>query len=574
MSTRYSVFTRIMGEDALSPLFRGVGQAAKSAFAPIAAMNKAVGEPKTNALGRVGTMADTVAGKFRAGLGSIASWLPALGAIGSALTLGGLIAMTRTQSAAFDGLVKSSEKLGEVPARLAAVRYSAKLANVEYQSLEKGALKLNKTMYDAATGKNKDVAALFQRMGISLRDGKGQVKGWAGSFEDIAESFKNTTNPATQAAMAVALFGKAGADMIPFLAQGRDAIRAQMEEYRRFYGITDRHADSLNRLDDSYDRLDAAGAGLATRLSAAVAPGLIKVVDGTTNWIVANRELIAQSVERKVEKIGNAFDVVASAASSFLSLPIVGDLLKNADAGTAFDIALGGLGLTLAGPLFAGVQVLTAAVWRMNAAMWANPWLLLIAGIAAAAYAVYANWGPITSWFGEQMDAIRSAFDRSLGAGLWELFTRLNPFNLIANAVNGLSKWLFDFDLFAAGARLVERLIAGIKSMLPDLSVVWAPIERGINWAERNGLVGSVTAVPASAMETTARYAQAYGQPFPPAPSPGSPAALASGGGPQKATVDVKVDFSNMPRGVDATVQGSGVSTIQTNVGRSMQDNT
>ena len=56
---------------------------------------------------------------------------------------------------------------------------------VESEGLEKGLVKLNKTMVDAATGKNKDVALLFQRMGISLRDSREPI---------------HSTSPATAAA--------------------------------------------------------------------------------------------------------------------------------------------------------------------------------------------------------------------------------------------------------------------------------------------------------------------------------------------------------------------------------------
>ena len=57
--------------------------------------------------------------------------------------------------------------------------------------------------------------------------------------------------------------------------------------------------------------------------------------------------------------------------------------------------------LVRAGSLYI-TTVLTAAVWRMNAAMWANPWVLLAAAVAGAAYAIYANWGPITAWVGAE----------------------------------------------------------------------------------------------------------------------------------------------------------------------------
>jgi len=570
MSANYSVFTRIMGEEAISPLFRKVGEAAKAAFRPVEAFNRAVNDPKTTALGRVGAAADSVAGKFRAGLGSITSWLPALGALGAAGSFAGLIAMTRRAAEGYDGLSTAALKLGVSTSALSVWRYGAKLANVESEALEKGLVKLNKTMYDAATGKNKDVALLFQRMKIPLRDAQGNIKGAANSLEDIAEAFKNTGNASTREAMAIALFGRAGADLIPFLIKGRAGIAELRAEMKRFSGLTDEHREGLEHLDKSYKQLDKAGSGLASRLSAAVAPSLARVVDWTTDWIAANRELIAQSLERKIAKIGLAFDVVKDSARSLLSVPVVGEFLKTADAGTAFDIALGGLGLTLAGPLFAAVQVVTAAVWRLNAAMYANPWVLLAAGIAFAAYEVYAHWGGIKEWFGEQMDAIRAASERGFGAEALEVFTRFNGFSLIAQAANAMVKDLTGIDLGRIARAWLTGMIAAIKSLLPDLDALWAKLDPVFAWVSRN-TVALQPGVPAGYEGIVPGYAAAFGVPAP--PSPGSPAAMAPAA-PQKSELTVKVEIVNTPQGAIVTVDGKAISRIERSVGYSMADNT
>jgi hypothetical protein len=385
MAAGYSVFTRIIGEDGLSGIFRQIGNAAKAAFAPIRAVNKAIEAPSTNALGRVGSAVDNVAGRFRAGLGSISSWLPALGAIGSAASFAGLISMTRRASESMDGITNSAEKLGLSGTRALSVwRYGAKQTNVETEALEKGLTKARRAMFDAATGKNKDVAALFAQMKIPLRDANGQLRGLEQTLPDIAEAFKNTHDEETKNAAALVLFGKAGADLIPFLNRGKAGLQEWSEEIRRFGGLTDAHRAGLGQLDTDYKRLDKAGSGLAMRLSAVVAPSLSKIVNWTTDWIAANRELIAQSLERKIEKIGGAFDFVSGAIQSVLQVPWIAEIFKGVDASTAFDVALGGLGLTMAGPVLAAIGVVTKAWWGMTAAMATNPFVLIAAAIGGS----------------------------------------------------------------------------------------------------------------------------------------------------------------------------------------------
>jgi hypothetical protein len=568
MAAGFSVFTKITGEDGLSSVFRKVGESARSAWRPVQQFNSAVASPSSSALGRVGLAVDSVAGKFRAGLGSISSWLPALGAIGAGLSLGGLISMTRSAADGFDGAATSAEKLGVSMSWLGGVRYGARQTNVEAEALEKGLIKLKKAMYDAGTGKNKDVVALFAAMRINLRNAKGQVKGLEESLDDIAEAFSKNEDEQEKNAAAMVLFGKAGADLLPFLNKGRDGIRQWREENARFKATTKEQAASLGELDTAYKQLDKAGSGLSQRISVALAPSLVRVVRWTTDWIVANREFIGLYFDRKVAAIGRAFDLVSSAIDKVLAAPLVAEWLKGVDVGTAFDVALGALGLTMAGPLFAAISVVTKAVWAMNVALLTNPFVLLVAAIAAAAYAIYANWGPISAWFGTQMDEISAAFDRGLGSGLWEAFLRLNPVTLIANALNGLSQWLFDFDLFAAGQRLIQRLIDGIKSLLPDFNAIWAPIDSAMSWARDR--------VAAGAAGLNAGYATGNmpgdfnpAMTLPTVPSPGSAAGLAGGGVQQRARIEAEIRVKADP-GTTATVQAESQGVGQLDVGRSM----
>jgi hypothetical protein len=580
MAAAYSVFTKIVGEDGLSEVFRKVGTAARTAFAPVHAFNKAVESPTSNALGRVGAAADGVAGRFRAGLGSISAWLPALGALGSALTLGGLIAMTRSASEGFEGLTIASEKLGVSTKQLAQWRYGARQVNVDAEQLEKGLVKLKKAMFDAATGKNKDVAALFAAMKIPLRDAQGHVKNLDTSLDDIAEAFKNTTDEETKNAAALALFGRAGADLIPFLNRGRAGMAEWRAEQARYSGLNKKGMADLEALAKSYKHLDAAGSGLSKRLSAAMAPALIKVVDWTTNWIAVNRDLIGQSIERKIAKISTAFEFLAGAGQKVLAVPWVGELMKGADAGTAFDVALGFLGLTMTGPLFAAIQMIGKAWGRMTLTLLTSP---VGAGLALLALQVWS----LSQHWDEKMTAIREASERGFGAKALQIFKEFNGLTIIAESVNDGVKALTGIDLAKIFKAILSKAWEEVKSWLPNFEGAWDKLKPVMNWVDRN--TGPVPQT-AAAQRTADSYRDAFadkGSGVPPAspylagynlpqpPSPGSPGALGPGlAVPQKVEATVKVDFTNVPRGADVSVSGSSGVKIERNVGYSKQDNT
>jgi hypothetical protein len=565
MAAKYSVETEITGRGNLAEVVKRGTAALRGMLGPIKAVNEAVQKPDATALGRVGGMADHVAGRFRSGLGSITAWLPALGAIGATASLAGLVSMTRKAADGYDGFVTTAEKLGATTAQLSVLRYGWKLNNVEIEQGEKGLGKLNRTLYDAATGKNKDAAALFQRLGINLRDANGQVRKGVDVMPQLMQAFEKNENASLRSAMAVALFGKSGESLIPFLIRGKAYLAELTEENRRYSSLTKEQAAGMGELDAAYDKLEKAGSGLTLRLSVAMAPALGRVVNLTTDWIVANRELIGQAVDRKVATLEGVVTSAAGAVKAFIDLPFVSWMFEGANAGTAIEASIGLLGLTMAGPLFSALGVVTKGIWAMNVALYANPWVLLIGAVAAAAYAIYANWGPITEWFGEQMDAVNSAFDQGFCSGLVELFSRFNPFNLVQNAVNGLSKWLFGVDLFDAGAKLLRRLIDGIKSLLPSFDTVWAPVDRALKWAGDRVSAGSaaLNADTASGGNMPGDFNPAmFGAP----PTPSSTGGVAA----QRSAVSIAMDFRNVPPGTKIDTSTTGPAKLETNVGYSM----
>jgi hypothetical protein len=571
MAAQYSVATKILGEDFASEAFRKVGAAAKSAFAPITGFNKAVSEPSTSALGRVGSAVDGISGKFRSGLGSITAWLPALGAIGAIGSLSGLIAMTRHAAEGYEGLSLAAKKLGASTGDLSVWRFGAKLAGVESEKLDKSLVILNKTMFNAATGKNKDAAGLFAAMKIPLKDANGGVKNVSNSLEDIAEAFKNTGNAATRDAAAMMLFGKSGADLLPFLMKGRAGIIELRAEMKKYSGLTDKNREDLEHLAESYKKLDKAGSGLSSKLSAVFAPSLSAVSDATADWILANRDLIAQSLERKLTKIGQAFLFVKESASSIATYLGIDSWLKATEVSTMFDVGLGALGMTMAGPVLAAVQFLTGRLWAMNKVIYANPWILLLAAIALTAYTIYANWGPITEWFSTQMTAIREAFDQGFVSGLIEVWKRLNPVRLITAAIGGLGKWLLGVDLFAAGHKMMKSLIDGVLSLLPNFQTIWAPIQAAMEFAKSQKAGGpGALAIDQMGAGASAGASPAFGN-LPSPPSPDSPASL-SQGNQTPGKVDIKVNFENLPKGAEVKSTSSNVGSLESNVGRSMHD--
>jgi hypothetical protein len=82
-------------------------------------------------------------------------------------------------------------------------------------------------------------------------------------------------------------------------------------------------------------------------------------------------------------------------------------------------LTLGGLkrlALTMSGSVLTGLKAATAGMKALTMAMLANPLGLIIAGIAAAALAVYKNWAPISGFFKGLWRGIAKSFEPAMPA--------------------------------------------------------------------------------------------------------------------------------------------------------------
>ncbi|QJD91807.1 hypothetical protein HH213_17955 [Duganella dendranthematis] len=211
------------------------------------------------------------------------------------------------------------------------------------------------------------------------------------------------------------------------------------------------------------------------------------------------------------------FGLLAAATDASL-VPAIVRGLTNAALYTA-TLAEMAAGIPVVGSLLGGLSMGFASV---GAAIAATPVGWLIAGavaVAASVYAIYKNWDNITAYFSEKFAGIKAAFQKNWLNGIVKALWEFNPVKILADAMNGLSKWLFDFDLYDAGKSLINRLIGGVKSvatMLPKSVLKFLGIE---GWANAPVQVSAAVA-PATVAKTSA--------PVPPSgviktPAPGAP---------------------------------------------------
>jgi lambda family phage tail tape measure protein len=173
-------------------------------------------------------------------------------AIAGSAIVAGLGAIVKKSIDAGGELDDLRQKTGVSAAALFAIGNAAKVAGVDMDTVGKGLGKLNINLVKAAEG-NEDLAQKFKRLGVDVKDAKGQVVPADKALKQIADRFADMPDGAQKAAAAVALFGKGGADLIPLLnegAAGLERFKSKLtpKEFEEFTKRSDLFGESLTEL--------------------------------------------------------------------------------------------------------------------------------------------------------------------------------------------------------------------------------------------------------------------------------------------------------------------------------------
>lgn len=203
-----------------------------------------------------------------------------LGTLGLAVSAAGLGAMVKASLDSADSLSKLSQRVGITVESLSTLIPVADLAGVSGEKFEGGLRKLATRMLDAATGSD-EAARGFAAVGVSIQNQDGTLRATDQVLLDLTDRFKAMPDGAQKTALAVDLFGKSGADLIPFLNQGRDGVEALTTELQalgvQIGGDTAAQAEVFN---DSLAKVRLAITSIGNRVIEAFLPAMNDMANG------------------------------------------------------------------------------------------------------------------------------------------------------------------------------------------------------------------------------------------------------------------------------------------------------
>lgn len=147
----------------------------------------------------------------------------AFAALAGAMVVGAAIDLTKRSLEYASSLGEVALQLGVTTKALQEYRYAATQTGIEQGEMDKSLARLSRTIGEAAGG-SKEAAALFTRMGISIRDADGRVRDAGDILPEIGGAYVKLGSSAEKAALAYAVFGKAGQKLAPLLEEGARGI--------------------------------------------------------------------------------------------------------------------------------------------------------------------------------------------------------------------------------------------------------------------------------------------------------------------------------------------------------------
>ena len=270
--------------------------------------------------------------------------------LAAGLTVGAFSAAIKNAIDAADEMRKLSQKTGVAVKDLAGLQLAFQQSGLGGDVLEKSMARLGRSMADG----NKAFAA----MGVNVKTAEGALRPMRDVLGDVADKFATYADGAAKTALAQEVFGKSGAEMIPFLNAGSEAL-AEMDEWAQKLGLT-MSEDTAKKAEQFNDTLDLLGMGVQgvwRQIAAQMLPTLTTLAGEMLNSATDTGALTTASAV-----LGNTLKGLYTVAAS--GIQIFSNLGRFVGAAAAAIVAVTQGNFAGAKDIMAQVQVDNATAWQ------------------------------------------------------------------------------------------------------------------------------------------------------------------------------------------------------------------
>lgn len=262
----------------------------------------------------VTSFAGTV-GVLRKNLNALAGPVNAfLGPLVGIAAVGSMVKLGKDTLQTADNLAKFSKQTGISIETLSAWKHGAELSGETISGLQVGIRRFAQSIKDASDG-IKEAKDSFDLLGVSVVDQDGNLKQIEQVMGEVADGFQKLPDGVQKTDAALALFGRSGAKLIPFLNGGSEGLAQFRDEADRLgLVIGAEFGSNAELLNDNLLRIGRQANGLTTQFLTGLVPALSAL---TGEMVTADNRSEALVVAG--EKLGNWIKGVVTVIDSLVT---------------------------------------------------------------------------------------------------------------------------------------------------------------------------------------------------------------------------------------------------------------
>jgi hypothetical protein len=355
-------------------------------------------------LSRVANAAGDVARK-------VLSIAPPLAAIASLGTIAGIAELAVSWGRVGTEIANTASVLGVSTQDLQRFRGAARLAGLSAEDMTGGLRSLGATLEDATFGRNQQALIMMNKFGISLHRTKSGAVDATRALRDVANAIVAQGGNVEAQDLVAKTFGVE--QLLPLLQKGSAGIDQFVAQAQKLgLVMTPDQIASAQEYANRMNALDLVLDNLKNTIGNALIPVLQPLIEQFTQWVVANKDLIATD-------IGNFVKNLAGWIKTVDFKKMIDDVNHVADAFGGWKTIAIGVGLIIAGPLLSSVVSLGAGLVQLGALLWANPIIAALGTIAFLTYEVIKNFDTISNTVPDNVQPAFGAPADGKSVGRW-----------------------------------------------------------------------------------------------------------------------------------------------------------
>lgn len=243
-------------------------------------------------LSKTDKKAEGLGKKFADGAKTVGKWGLALGGACAAGATA-LMGMATKSAEATDRIDKMSQKVGLSREAFQEFDFICSQSGMSVDQLQGGMKTLVSQMDKVAEG-NKLATANFEKLGISVKDANGNLRGSEEVFNDVLYTLADMEDSTERTRLATELFGKSGTELLPMLNAGSDGIEAmRLQAHDLGLVMGDESIDAGVKFTDTMDQLKRSFGTIVAEVGVKVMP----MIQQFAEWVIANMPQIQEIME-------------------------------------------------------------------------------------------------------------------------------------------------------------------------------------------------------------------------------------------------------------------------------------